>query len=101
MHFVDEGPRGAPVVLLLHGEPTWSFLYRKLIPRIARAGLRAVAPDHIGFGRSDKLADRTFYSQARHVERLLALVRSPPMRRITTVGQRWCVPTGLAATAAE
>jgi len=101
MHFVDEGPRGAPVVLLLHGEPTWSFLYRKLIPRIARAGLRAVAPDHIGFGRSDKLADRTFYSQARHVEWLLALVRSLDLRRITLVCQDWGGPIGLAALAAE
>jgi len=59
MHFVDEGPRDAPVVLMLHGEPTWSFLYRKMIPVLVGAGLRAVAPDHIGFGRSDKLADRT------------------------------------------
>src|SRR5690242_20236364 len=51
MHYVDEGPREAPVVLMLHGEPTWSFLYRKMIPPIARAGYRAVAPDLIGFGR--------------------------------------------------
>ena len=51
MHFVDEGPRNAPVVLMTHGEPTWSYLYRKLVPVFAAAGLRAVAPDHIGFGR--------------------------------------------------
>jgi len=101
MHVVDEGPRGAPVVLLLHGEPTWSFLYRKLIPRIAAAGLRAVAPDHIGFGRSDKLAERTEYSQERHVGWILALIRALDLREITLVCQDWGGPIGLAALAAE
>ncbi len=65
MHYVDEG-RGDPV-LLLHGEPTWSFLYRKMIPAIARVA-RAVAPDYFGFGRSDKPTDRRWYSYDRHVE---------------------------------
>ena len=64
MHYVDEGPRDAPPVLMLHGEPSWSYLYRKMIPIIAEAGLRAVAPDLVGFGRSDKLADVGAYSYA-------------------------------------
>jgi haloalkane dehalogenase len=99
MHFVDEGPRGAPVVLLLHGEPTWSFLYRRMIPRLAAAGLRAVAPDHVGFGRSDKLAERTAYTFAHHVEWLGALVAALDLRDVTLVGQDWGGPIGLAALA--
>ena len=58
MHYVDEGPKDGPAVLLLHGEPTWSYLYRKMIPPIAEAGFRVVAPDFIGFGKSDKIDDR-------------------------------------------
>ena len=54
MHYVDEGPRAAPPVLMLHGEPTWSYLYRHMIPPVARAGLRVLAPDLVGFGKSDK-----------------------------------------------
>ena len=62
MHYVDEGPDDGEVVLLLHGEPSWSFLYRHMIPVLVDAGLRAVAPDLIGFGRSDKPAARTDYT---------------------------------------
>src|SRR6202142_2286413 len=65
MHYLDEG-EGDPI-LLLHGEPTWSFLYRKVIPEL-RAGFRCVAPDYFGFGRSDKPTDRTWYSYDRHPE---------------------------------
>jgi haloalkane dehalogenase len=101
MHVVDEGPREAPVVLLLHGEPTWSFLYRRMIPVFATAGLRAVAPDLVGFGRSDKLAERTAYSQAGHVAWLRALVAALDLRRVTLVCQDWGGPIGLAALAAE
>lgn len=68
MHYVDAGPADAPVVLLLHGQPTWSFLYRHMIPVLTAAGLRVIAPDTIGFGRSDKPADPTDYTFARHVE---------------------------------
>lgn len=67
MAYVDEGSADAPVVLMLHGEPSWSFAYRKLIPLLTRAGYRAVAPDHIGFGRSDKLSQRSDYSYASFV----------------------------------
>ncbi|WP_324827342.1 haloalkane dehalogenase [Qipengyuania zhejiangensis] len=67
-HYVDEGPADAPPVLLLHGEPSWSFLYRKMIPILVDAGFRVLAPDLIGFGKSDKPDDPEFYTYARHVE---------------------------------
>ena len=74
MHYVDEGPRDAPVVLMVHGEPAWSFLYRKLIPVFSTAGLRAIAVDQIGFGRSDKLTRPAHYSFASHIEWVRQLV---------------------------
>ncbi len=101
MAAIDEGPRAAPVALLLHGEPTWSFLYRKMIPRITAAGFRAVAPDFIGFGRSDKLAQRGDYSYAGFVSWLQQLLRTLDLRRVTLVCQDWGGPIGLSALAAE
>jgi haloalkane dehalogenase len=101
MAAIDEGPRAAPVALLLHGEPTWSFLYRKMIPRITAAGFRAVAPDFIGFGRSDKLAQRADYSYAGFVSWLLQVLRTLDLRRVTLVCQDWGGPIGLSALAAE
>src|SRR5262245_25060135 len=68
LHYGDEGPRDAPVVLMLHGEPSWSYLYRKMIPVFAGAGLRAIAPDLIGFGKSDKPARIEDYSYQGHVD---------------------------------
>ncbi len=67
MHYVDEGPRDAPPVLLFHGEPSWSFLYRKMIPVLLDAGFRCLAPDLIGFGKSDKPDDVGFYTYDRHI----------------------------------
>jgi haloalkane dehalogenase len=101
MHAVDEGPRDAPVVLMLHGEPTWSFLYRKMIPVLVAAGLRAVAPDHIGFGRSDKLADRTAYSYASYVAWMRAFLAALDLRDVTLVCQDWGGPIGLSTLAEE
>src|SRR6187401_96535 len=66
MAFVEDGPADGPVVLCLHGEPTWSYLYRSMLPVLAAAGLRAIAPDLIGFGRSDKPTDPDAYSYAAH-----------------------------------
>jgi haloalkane dehalogenase len=74
MAYVDEGPRDARPVLLLHGEPSWSYLYRSMIPPLLAAGLRPIAPDLIGFGRSDKPVDRDAYTYARHVAWLTELV---------------------------
>ncbi len=68
MHYIDEGPKDAPPVLLFHGEPSWSFLYRKMIPVLVEAGFRCLAPDLIGFGKSDKPDDIAFYSYDRHVD---------------------------------
>jgi haloalkane dehalogenase len=95
MHYVDEGPRDVPVALMLHGEPTWSYLYRKMIPPVAAAGYRAVAPDHIGFGRSDKPASRQDYSYQRFVDWLAAFIEALDLRRITLVCQDWGGPIGL------
>ena len=90
VHYLDEGPKGAETVLLMHGEPSWSFLYRKLIPVIAAAGLRVVAPDLVGFGRSDKPTQRTDYTYARHVEWMrTALFDRLDLRGVTLVGQDW------------
>src|SRR4051812_46519402 len=66
--YVDEGPPRAPPILLLHGEPTWSYLYRKMIPPLVAKGHRVVAPDLVGFGRSDKPAERGDYTYQRHVD---------------------------------
>jgi haloalkane dehalogenase len=81
MHYLDEGPAGGAVVLLLHGEPSWSHLYRTMIPVLTAAGLRCIAPDLVGFGKSDKPAARTDYTYARHLEWLrwwwISLPRQP------------------------
>jgi haloalkane dehalogenase len=74
MHYLDEGPADGPAVVLLHGEPSWSFLYRHMIPVLVDAGLRAVAPDLVGFGRSDKPTPRGEYTFARHVEWMRSLL---------------------------
>ena len=89
VHYVDEGPANARPVLCLHGEPSWSYLYRKMIPVIAAAGHRVVAPDLVGFGRSDKPAERSDYSYQRHVDWLRAFVETLDLRNITLVCQDW------------
>ncbi len=92
MHYVDEG-QGDPL-LLLHGEPTWSFLYRKMIARL-RTRFRCVAPDYIGFGRSDKWTDVGAYSFRAHYDKLERFVAALDLRRITVVVQDWGGPLGL------
>ena len=89
MHYVDEGPRDASVFLCLHGEPTWSYLYRRMIPVFVQAGYRAVAPDLFGFGRSDKPEDDRLYTFDFHREALLAFVRALDLRDICLVCQDW------------
>jgi len=93
MHYVDEG--GGDPVLLLHGEPTWSFLWRRIIPPLLAAGGRAVAPDLIGFGRSDKPADVGWYSYDRHVESVVRLVEELDLTGLTLVVHDWGGPIGL------
>ncbi|PHY06768.1 MAG: alpha/beta hydrolase [Alcaligenaceae bacterium] len=94
-HYVDEGPKEAPVALLLHGEPTWSYLYRKMIPPLLAAGYRCVAPDYIGFGRSDKVLDDRWYVIDRHIERLAGLIERLDLNNITVFVQDWGGPIGL------
>jgi len=90
VHYVDEGPADGEVVLLMHGEPSWSYLYRTMIPVLTDAGLRCVAPDLVGFGRSDKPADREDYTYARHVEWVRqALFDEVGLKDVTLVGQDW------------
>jgi len=89
VHYVDEGPAQAHPVLLMHGEPTWCYLYRKMIPVLVAAGYRCVAPDLIGFGRSDKLASRKDYSYQFHVEIMDGFVRAVNLNRVTLFGQDW------------
>ncbi len=101
MHYVEAGPADGQVVLLLHGQPTWSYLYRTVIPVLTAAGLRVIAPDHIGFGRSDKLEERTDYTLSRHIQWMRSLVSTLDLTGITLVVQDWGGPIGLSALAAD
>ena len=101
MHYVDEGPRDAPVVLLLHGEPTWSYLYRKMIPPLAAAGLRAVAPDLIGFGKSDKLGAKADYSYQKHVDWMTRFIEALDLKGVTLFCQDWGSLIGLRIAAEQ
>jgi len=100
--FVDVGPGDGEVVLLMHGEPSWSFLYRRMIPVLTGAGLRVVAPDLVGFGRSDKPVDPADYSYARHVEWMRrALFDGLGLTDVTLVGQDWGGLIGLRLAVAS
>jgi haloalkane dehalogenase len=102
VHYLDEGDRNAPAILLMHGEPSWCFLYRKMIPVIVDAGLRAIAPDLVGFGRSDKPAAQEDYTYARHVEWMrAALFDRLDLRGLTLVGQDWGGLIGLRLVAEQ
>ena len=99
MHYVDEGPPDAHTVLMLHGEPSWSYLYRKLVPVITDAGHRVVAPDLIGFGGSDKPTEQSNYTYQRHVDWTLAFIESLDLNNITLVCQDWGGLIGLRLAA--
>ncbi len=103
VHYVDEGPREADPVLLMHGEPSWCYLYRKMIAPIVAAGYRAVAPDLVGFGRSDKPSRREDYTYQRHVDWMGGLLEQLDLRNITLVCQDWggLIGLRLAADAPE
>jgi len=89
MHFVDHGPRSGPVMLLLHGEPSWSYLYRKMILPLAAAGMRCIAPDLIGFGRSDKPTEQSDYTYARHLSWVRSLLDQLELGDINLFCQDW------------
>jgi len=95
MHYIDEGPRGGRPVVMVHGNPTWGYLYRNFVGPLVAAGHRAIVPDHLGFGRSDKPADRELYRVPRHAQRLDALLESLDLHGATVVPQDWGGPTGL------
>jgi haloalkane dehalogenase len=99
IQYVDAGPSKAEPVLLMHGEPSWSYLYRKMIPIIVGAGFRAVAPDLAGFGRSDKPADRKDYTYQRHVDWMQAFLDKLDLRQLTLVCQDWGGLIGLRLVA--
>jgi haloalkane dehalogenase len=96
---IDEGPKDAPLVLLMHGEPTWSFLYRKMIPVLVRDGFRVIAPDLVGFGRSDKPADKKNYSYLNHVLWMTAWMEAKDLKQITLFCQDWGSLIGLRMVA--
>ena len=96
---VEAGPAGAQPVLMLHGEPSWSFLYRKMMPIVAAAGHRAIAPDLVGCGRSDKPAAPSDYTYQRHVEWMTRWVQAHDLQHITLVCQDWGSLIGLRAAA--
>lgn len=99
LHYLDEGAAEAPVVLMLHGEPSWCYLYRKMIPLVVAAGYRVIAPDLIGFGRSDKPTQRTDYTYQRHVDWIRALLTQLDLNGITLVCQDWGGLIGLRLVA--
>jgi len=101
IHYVDEGPRDGATVLCLHGEPSWSYLYRKMIPTLVGAGLRVVAPDLVGFGRSDKPASQHDYSYELHVDWMAALVGTLELEGVTLFCQDWGGLIGLRLVAGD
>ena len=89
IHYVDEGPRDGAVVLLMHGEPSWAYLYRHIIKGLVAKGRRVIAPDLVGFGRSDKPAARTDYTYERHVDWMRQWLTGLDLRDVTLFCQDW------------
>lgn len=101
IHYVDAGPSDGEVILCMHGQPTWSYLYRKMIPLLTAAGYRVIAPDLVGFGRSDKPAARSDYSYARHVAWQQGFLRALDLSDVTLVCQDWGGLIGLRVLTAN
>ena len=99
IHYVDENPSGSEAVLLMHGEPSWSYLYRKMIPPLVEAGFRVLAPDLVGFGRSDKPADRLDYTYDRHIEWMADWFDAVGLDQVTLFCQDWGGLIGLRLVA--
>jgi haloalkane dehalogenase len=89
MHYLDEGPADGETMLLLHGQGCWSYIYRSVIPHLAEAGYRVIAPDYIGFGRSDKLPDTDDYTFEKHVSWLTAFLNNMKLARVTAFMFDW------------
>ena len=99
VHYLDEGPKDAAPILLMHGEPSWCFLYRKMIPLLTAAGHRVIAPDLVGFGRSDKPSHRLDYTYQRHVDWMSSVLQQLQLKDITLVCQDWGGLIGLRLAA--
>jgi haloalkane dehalogenase len=99
MHYVDEGPKNANPIFLLHGEPSWSYLYRHIIPRCAAAGNRVIAPDLIGFGKSDKPKKIKDYSYQAHIDWMTIFIKTLDLKQVTLFGQDWGALIGLRLAA--
>ena len=97
MHYLDEGPVDGEVVVCLHGQPTWSYLYRKMVPVLVKAGYRVIIPDLVGFGRSDKPTKRSNHSVQRHIGWIVELIEQLDLQNITFFGQDWGGLIGLCA----
>jgi pimeloyl-ACP methyl ester carboxylesterase len=97
LHYVDEGPPDAPPLLFVHGNPTWSYLWRRPIAELSARGRRCVAFDHMGFGRSDKPPQLSAYSLECHIENAIALIDALDLSDVTLVGHDWGGPIGLGA----
>lgn len=95
MHYIDEGTATRGIVVMVHGMPTWSYLYRRMVPTLVTAGFRCVVPDHIGFGKSDKVLDDDWYTIERHSLALGEFVRSLELQNVTLMCQDWGGPIGL------
>ncbi|MEZ5572221.1 MAG: alpha/beta fold hydrolase [Halioglobus sp.] len=95
IHYIDEGPRNGATVVMVHGNPTWAYLYRRFIRAITDNGYRAIALDHLGFGRSDKPDDARYYAIPSHADRCEALLESLDLHDVTLVVQDWGGPIGL------
>jgi haloalkane dehalogenase len=101
MHYVDEGAKDAPVIFCVHGQPVWSYSFRKMIPPLISAGYRVIAPDIVGFGRSDKPSERSDYTYANHVQWMHDFIRRLSLTNITLVCQDWGGPIMLRIVAAD
>lgn len=101
IHYIDEGPRDGQVVLMMHGEPSWCYLYRKMVPLIVAAGYRAIAVDLVGFGRSDKPSQQDDYSYAKHVDWINAFVSQLDLQNTTLVCQDWGGLVGLRVVCSQ
>ena len=101
IHYIDEGPKDGQIIYLLHGEPTWSYLFRKIIPTLVNEGYRVIAPDMVGFGKSDKYISIDDYSHQMHVDKMTQLIIELDLKNITAHFHDWGGPVGLRVLAKE
>ena len=101
IHYLDEGPKNGEVIYLLHGEPAWSYLFRKMIPTLTKAGYRVIAPDMVGFGKSDKYISIDDYSHQMHVDKMAQLITGLDLKNITAHVHDWGGLVGLRVVAEE